>query len=67
MVNTVFADACYFPALSISRDGLHQQALALSTVNQRLLTTEWVLAEVAAGLAAPQTHVALRGEERFDL
>lgn len=56
MVNTVFADACYFLALSISRDRLHQQALALAAVNQRLLTTEWVLAETAAALAAPPTR-----------
>ena len=56
MVNAVFADACYFLALSLRRDRLHQQALALAAVNRRLLTTDWVLAEVAAALAAPLTR-----------
>ena len=56
MVSPVFADACYFLALCIRRDRLHQQALVLAETNQRLLTTEWVLAEVAATLAAPPTR-----------
>ncbi len=53
MVNMVFADACYFLALSIGRDSLHQQALSLAAVHPRLLTTEWVLAEVAEMLRNP--------------
>ena len=57
MVKEVFADTAYFIALNIQRDRLHQQALALETsLGKRLLTTEWVLAEVAGGLAAPSTR-----------
>lgn len=57
MVSAVFADTCYFLALSACRDRLHRQALALeASLNQPLLTTEWVLTEVADALAAPATR-----------
>lgn len=57
MVRSVFADTSYFLALNISRDRLHQQALVLeATLRQPLLTTEWVLTEVADALAAPATR-----------
>jgi uncharacterized protein len=57
MVSAVFADACYFVALCIRRDRLHRQAFTLhASLNQRLLTTEWVLTEVATALAAPATR-----------
>lgn len=57
MVKPVFADTCYFLALSTRRDRLHQQALALeASLKQPLLTTEWVLTEVADALAAPATR-----------
>lgn len=54
MMSGVFADACYFLALTLGRDRLHQQALVLAATDQPLITTEWVLAEVAATLAAPR-------------
>jgi uncharacterized protein len=54
MVKSVFADTAYFLALNVSRDRFHQQALALeATLPRQLLTTEWVLTEVADALAAP--------------
>lgn len=57
MVKSVFADTSYFLALNVSRDRFHQQALALeATLRRRLLTTEWVLTEVADALAAPATR-----------
>lgn len=51
--NAVFADSVYFLALTIQRDALHGQALAIEASYQgRLVTTEWALTEVADGLAA---------------
>lgn len=57
MVSAVFADTSYFLALSARRDRLHTQAVALQGwLNQPILTTEWVLTEVADALAAPGTR-----------
>ncbi|MGH8229057.1 MAG: type II toxin-antitoxin system VapC family toxin [Steroidobacteraceae bacterium] len=57
MVKSVFADTAYFLALNISRDRFHEQALSLeATLRCQLLTTEWVLTEVADALAAPPTR-----------
>ena len=57
MVSAVFADTCYFLALSTRRDCLHRQAVALQgCLDQPILTTEWVLTEVADALAAPATR-----------
>lgn len=57
MVTPVFADTSYFLALNTRRDRLHRQALALqASLNQPLLTTEWVLTEVADAMAAPATR-----------
>lgn len=57
MVKSVFADTSYFLALNVNRDRFHQQALTLeATLGQPLLTTEWVLTEVADALAAPTTR-----------
>lgn len=51
--NAVFADSVYFLALTIERDALHDQAVAIeASYRGRLFTTEWVLTEVADGLAA---------------
>ena len=50
----MFADSVYFLALTIERDALHGQAVAIEASYQgRLFTTEWVLTEVADGLSAP--------------
>lgn len=57
MMTAVFADTCYFLALGTPRDRLHRQAVALQAwLNKPLLTTEWVLTEVADALAAPATR-----------
>lgn len=57
MVKSVFADSSYFLALNIGRDRHHRQALVLeATLRQPLLTTEWVLTEVADAFAAPATR-----------
>jgi predicted nucleic acid-binding protein len=57
MVKYVFADTAYFLALSSRRDQLHPQARVLRARHRKaLLTTEWVLTEVAAALAAPSTR-----------
>ncbi|HEV7136034.1 MAG TPA: hypothetical protein VGN43_05330 [Steroidobacteraceae bacterium] len=52
--NAVFADSVYFLALTIERDTLHGQAVAIEATYQgRIVTTQWVLTEVADGLAPP--------------
>jgi hypothetical protein len=57
MVKSVFADTSYFLALNVGRDRFHQQAPSLeATLRRQLLTTEWVLTEVADALAAPTTR-----------
>jgi hypothetical protein len=48
-----FADAYYFFALLNARDEAHAQALGFNARLRRpLVTTEWILIEVADGLAA---------------
>lgn len=57
MVRAVFADTSYFLALNVKRDRFHQRALAFeATLRRQLLTTDWVLTEVADALAAPATR-----------
>jgi uncharacterized protein len=52
-VNPLFADTFYFLAL-LHEDDAHAQALALSrTRSNPILTTVWVLTEVADALSAP--------------
>jgi uncharacterized protein len=53
----VFADTAYFVALARKRDQLHRQAWNLeSHPPGKLLTTEWILTEVADTLADPSTR-----------
>ncbi|HJT36108.1 MAG TPA: PIN domain-containing protein [Pirellulales bacterium] len=52
-MNRVFADAFYFFAILNPKDAAHQRALAYATQhNERVITTAWVLTELADGLAA---------------
>jgi predicted nucleic acid-binding protein len=52
-MSAVFADTFYFLALVNPRDQAHARALQLSTSSPlELVTTAWVLTEVADGLAA---------------
>ena len=47
----LFADTFYFIALLNTKDKMHARAIALTKGTERLLTTEWVLTELADGLA----------------
>jgi len=53
-VKAIFADSFYFIALLRFDDSAHTRALAASeNRTERLITTAWVLAEVADALAVP--------------
>jgi uncharacterized protein len=53
-VKVVFADTAYYLALLNARDELHERAAAVTPgFNDRLLTTTWVLTEVADALSRP--------------
>ncbi len=51
-MSAVFADTFYFLALLNKRDEAHAQAVEYAAVADRLVTTEWILTELADGLAA---------------
>src|SRR5438105_8866212 len=51
-MTAVFADTVYFAALLSSRDRYHQQASELADLVTELVTTEFVLLELADGIAA---------------
>ena len=55
----VFADTFFFLALINRRDAAHAKAVAVATVQTRpLITTAWVLTELADGLATtPDRHL----------
>jgi predicted nucleic acid-binding protein len=54
---TFFADSFYFIALFQERDAAHERALEFAHSERSLLvTTRWVLAEVADALSDPQTR-----------
>ncbi|MBO0697116.1 MAG: type II toxin-antitoxin system VapC family toxin [Zavarzinella sp.] len=47
-MTTIFADTAYYLALANARDGLHDRAVAfLSGFSDRIVTTDYVLLEVA--------------------
>jgi len=51
-MRTVFADTFYFIALLNPSDATHAKAVEFTAANMvRMLTTEWVLTELADGLA----------------
>jgi predicted nucleic acid-binding protein len=50
----VFADTYYFLALLNPRDAGHHKAIAECNPSARLVTTEWILAEVGDALSAPK-------------
>jgi predicted nucleic acid-binding protein len=52
----VFADTFYFLALLNKRDEAHAKALDLSSRIEKLVTTEWVLTELADGLSASRNR-----------
>jgi predicted nucleic acid-binding protein len=60
MSKLVFADTYYYLALINERDDGHVRAVEFaSSFNGRIVTTEWILAEVADALAAPQRRERL--------
>jgi uncharacterized protein len=53
-MRVIFADAYYYPALLKPRDSAHARAVAIGpTLSGRLVTTSYVLTEVADAFAAP--------------
>jgi len=58
-VNRVFADTFYFLALLSEGDAAHLSALQISRENVRLVTTAWVVMEVADALSAPANRQAV--------
>ena len=56
-MNRVFGDAHYFLALANPQDAAHRAALQFAQHwRGEVVTTRWVLAEVADGLASPQNR-----------
>lgn len=60
-MNRLFADSSYYIALLLESDQMHSRALELSKqqriVNTQLVTTAWVLTEVANALAAARMRL----------
>lgn len=55
----IFADSYYFLALLNERDAAHEKAVRFSQTNTRpLITTAWVLTEVADALSQPETRLS---------
>jgi len=58
-MNRVFADSFYFFALLNPRDNSHQKALAFASQHEEpIVTTAWVLTELADGLAVTAHRAA---------
>lgn len=56
-MTTVFADTFYYIAFLSHSDGAHEEAKAFTqNYNGKMITTEWVLTELADGLASPSTR-----------
>lgn len=52
-MKTIFADSFYYLAILSRRDARHQAAIEFSeSFHGQIVTTEWVLTEIADGLAA---------------
>jgi len=65
-VSKVFADTFYFLALLNKNDEAHARALQYSAQIEQLVTTEWVLTELADGLASSR-HRSMFLETRQEL
>jgi uncharacterized protein len=56
-MKAVFADSVYFFALLNARDIIHQRAVRFATQSENpLVTTAWIITEVADGLCARATR-----------
>src|SRR2546430_491119 len=69
-MRTLFADTFYYLALLSSTDNAHVRAVEFTRdFNGQMVTTAWVLTELADGLAAPanrQTFINFLAELRAD-
>src|SRR4051812_16194281 len=60
-MSSMFADSLFFFAILNMKDQAHQKAIAFSNQHKaRVVTTTWVLAEVADGLARFASRRAFR-------
>jgi predicted nucleic acid-binding protein len=55
-VNPVFADTFFYLALLDERDPAHLRALAAATINRPVVTTEFIVIEIADGCARAEDH-----------
>jgi predicted nucleic acid-binding protein len=61
-MNTTFADSAFYLALASESDELHELAVAWSRApGSPVITTAWVLTEVADALAAPRQRPVFLG------
>ena len=74
MVNPVFADTFFYLALLDERDPAHHRALAAATINRPVVTTEFVVIEIADGCARAEDHAdflallaGMRNNSRLDI
>lgn len=55
-MNPVFADTFYYLALLDERDPTHDRAVAASKINRPIVTTEFIVLEIADGCARAEDH-----------
>jgi predicted nucleic acid-binding protein len=73
-VNPVFADTFFYLALLDQRDPAHHKAVAAATINRPVVTTEFVVIEIADGCARAEDHAdflalleGMRKNSRLDI
>src|SRR5262245_11315539 len=59
-MRVVFADAGYWIAMANPRDNLHERASRISKQAERIVTSDWVLAEVLNAFAESGTRLRSR-------
>lgn len=58
-MRSVFADTYYFIALLSASDQAHDKAVEVTReLNAKMVTTSWILTELADGMASPSTRKA---------
>ncbi len=60
-MNRVFADTSYFIAVIVPNDVAHGRAQALAGQSLHLITTAWIMAELAAYLSLPPNRALFNG------
>ena len=73
-MNPVFADTFFYLALLDERNPAHHRALAAATINRPVVTTEFIVIEIADGCARAQDHAdflalleGMRNNSRLDI